>query len=327
MIRTSLETAEFPENKPQSFRNAQTRGTWWSTRGQEFSRVGHEIRREGHAWTSAHLRRSTRGTSSPARDLRCPGVRHEGSRDDHASAMQGTRWARRAPRTPDEEIEVSMRALGTCSDAGARTSAEVARCQRENRGARGDVGERPGADAGRHEEASSHRGFGECRRGVRSCRREAHGRCGGAHLGHRAAVVKCGGAGACPREAVACRDEARPSRRRARDREGRNRALGREGAFRSSGACERRRGARLPPGRVCVCCPGVVGRPSRALNLALESWHGTPADEVLLAPNVLSIRHWDRLMRGALYAATPRLDWAQTPRTAGLFGACADLLT
>ncbi len=225
--------------------------------------------REPHAWASAHLRTSTPGTSSPARDLGSPGVRHGGSRDDHASATRGTGWARRAPGAPRDEIEVSTRALGTCRDAGARTSAEVARCQRENRGARGDDGERPGADARRHGEASSHRGVGECRRGaswarrgVRSCRREAHGRCGGAHPGHRAAVVKCGGAGACPREAVACRHEARPSRRRARDREGRNRALGREGASRCSGACERRRGARLPPGRVGVCCPEVVGRRS-----------------------------------------------------------------
>ncbi len=29
-----------------------------------------------------------------------------------------------------------------------------------------------------------------------------------------------------------------------------------------------------------------------------------------LAPNVLSVRHWDRLLGGTLYAATPRVDWA-----------------
>ncbi len=31
---------------------------------------------------------------------------------------------------------------------------------------------------------------------------------------------------------------------------------------------------------------------------------------VLLAPNMLSVRHWDRILGGVLYAATPRLDWA-----------------
>jgi len=30
----------------------------------------------------------------------------------------------------------------------------------------------------------------------------------------------------------------------------------------------------------------------------------------LLAPNILSVRHWDRLLGGLLYAATPRVDWA-----------------
>jgi hypothetical protein len=34
-----------------------------------------------------------------------------------------------------------------------------------------------------------------------------------------------------------------------------------------------------------------------------------PSDVIALAPNVLSVRHWDRLVSGALYAATPRLDW------------------
>ncbi|MBK6691435.1 MAG: hypothetical protein IPG50_04425 [Myxococcales bacterium] len=33
------------------------------------------------------------------------------------------------------------------------------------------------------------------------------------------------------------------------------------------------------------------------------------ADRALL-PNVLSVKHWDRLLRGALYAATVRIDWA-----------------
>jgi hypothetical protein len=31
---------------------------------------------------------------------------------------------------------------------------------------------------------------------------------------------------------------------------------------------------------------------------------------LLLAPNVLATRHWDRLLGGQLYAAAPRVDWA-----------------
>jgi hypothetical protein len=33
-----------------------------------------------------------------------------------------------------------------------------------------------------------------------------------------------------------------------------------------------------------------------------------------LLPNVISIRHWDRLFSGALWAATPRVDWARLLR-------------
>ena len=39
-----------------------------------------------------------------------------------------------------------------------------------------------------------------------------------------------------------------------------------------------------------------------------------PGDVIALAPNVLSIRHWDRLLGGALYAATPRVPWADLLR-------------
>jgi hypothetical protein len=35
-----------------------------------------------------------------------------------------------------------------------------------------------------------------------------------------------------------------------------------------------------------------------------------PGDVITLAPNVLSVRHWDRLLGGVLYAATPRVEWA-----------------
>ncbi len=34
----------------------------------------------------------------------------------------------------------------------------------------------------------------------------------------------------------------------------------------------------------------------------------------ILAPNVVSVRHWDRLLGGALYAETPRIDWARLLR-------------
>ena len=33
-------------------------------------------------------------------------------------------------------------------------------------------------------------------------------------------------------------------------------------------------------------------------------------DVMRLAPNVISVRHWDRLLGGLLYAVSPRVDWA-----------------
>ena len=41
--------------------------------------------------------------------------------------------------------------------------------------------------------------------------------------------------------------------------------------------------------------------------------HGNAA-VTLLAPNILAVRHWDRLLAGVLYAVTPRLDWARLLR-------------
>ncbi len=35
-----------------------------------------------------------------------------------------------------------------------------------------------------------------------------------------------------------------------------------------------------------------------------------PGDVIALTPNVLSVKHWDRLLGGVLYAATPRVDWS-----------------
>jgi hypothetical protein len=36
----------------------------------------------------------------------------------------------------------------------------------------------------------------------------------------------------------------------------------------------------------------------------------SPGDVITLAPNVIGVKHWDRLMGGLLYAAQPRVDWA-----------------
>src|SRR3984957_21160582 len=39
--------------------------------------------------------------------------------------------------------------------------------------------------------------------------------------------------------------------------------------------------------------------------------HAPLVDDVtMLAPNVISVRHWDRLLGGLLYATSPRVDWA-----------------
>jgi hypothetical protein len=45
---------------------------------------------------------------------------------------------------------------------------------------------------------------------------------------------------------------------------------------------------------------------------ASESW--TPDAARLLAPNVLSVKHWNRLVAGLLYADSPRIDWASLLR-------------
>jgi hypothetical protein len=34
-----------------------------------------------------------------------------------------------------------------------------------------------------------------------------------------------------------------------------------------------------------------------------------PGAAVLLAPDILSVKHWSRLLAGELYAASPRIDW------------------
>ena len=39
-----------------------------------------------------------------------------------------------------------------------------------------------------------------------------------------------------------------------------------------------------------------------------------PGDVIQLAPNIISVKHWDRLMGGLLYAVQPRVDWAMLLR-------------
>jgi hypothetical protein len=34
----------------------------------------------------------------------------------------------------------------------------------------------------------------------------------------------------------------------------------------------------------------------------------------VLAPNIVSVQHWDRLLGGLLYATSPRVDWASLLR-------------
>jgi len=36
-----------------------------------------------------------------------------------------------------------------------------------------------------------------------------------------------------------------------------------------------------------------------------------PADVTKLTPNIVSVRHWSRLLGGLLYATSPRLRWPQ----------------
>ena len=39
-----------------------------------------------------------------------------------------------------------------------------------------------------------------------------------------------------------------------------------------------------------------------------------PGNVIMLSPNVISVRHWDRLLGGVLYASSPRVDWASLLR-------------
>jgi len=69
------------------------------------------------------------------------------------------------------------------------------------------------------------------------------------------------------------------------------------------GAAPRPAAARGPGGDEV---PDIV---SGAASVALVT-PARSADVILLAPNVISVRHWDRLLGGLLYAVSPRVDWA-----------------
>jgi hypothetical protein len=49
-----------------------------------------------------------------------------------------------------------------------------------------------------------------------------------------------------------------------------------------------------------------------AATIGLDASHGAggPGDVIALAPNVLSVQHWDRWLGGVLNAASPRVEWA-----------------
>ena len=56
---------------------------------------------------------------------------------------------------------------------------------------------------------------------------------------------------------------------------------------------------------------------SAAATIAVAPPPGLPArpgDVTVLAPNIVSVQHWDRLLGGLLYATSPRVDWASLLR-------------
>jgi hypothetical protein len=87
----------------------------------------------------------------------------------------------------------------------------------------------------------------------------------------------------------------------------------REVESRASGACDR---AGLTPHRSGSSrerAPSAL--PASVADTVATSDRGNDtgavyAKAVLLAPNVLSTKHWIRLLGGSLYAASPRIDWA-----------------
>jgi hypothetical protein len=67
---------------------------------------------------------------------------------------------------------------------------------------------------------------------------------------------------------------------------------------------QRASGEKAPPG-VAAATPLEAPRPRSPVS---------PGDVIKLAPNILSVQHWDRLLGGVLYATSPRVDWASLLR-------------
>jgi hypothetical protein len=62
--------------------------------------------------------------------------------------------------------------------------------------------------------------------------------------------------------------------------------------------------------RLARVARGCCGSDGAAMNKLVPDVVTPLGDVIALAPNVLSVRHWDRLFGGALYGATPRVEWA-----------------
>ena len=65
-----------------------------------------------------------------------------------------------------------------------------------------------------------------------------------------------------------------------------------------------------PHGRDSGVPQPAVMPPATEVPPVLPAIVARPGDVIALAPNVLSVKHWDRLLGGVLYAAGPRVDWA-----------------
>jgi hypothetical protein len=86
-------------------------------------------------------------------------------------------------------------------------------------------------------------------------------------------------------------------------------------SFTASG--ERGEGRREHPSPVPDSIRGTTEKPEAVHPRGLATISITPPparDVVLLAPNIISVRHWDRLLGGLLYATSARVDWASLLR-------------